>query len=227
MALAEWVAKGAAALSTSGPSTSAASASRTASTDWVRTRTLEAYAKHYTIAWPSEEDDVRPPHPPLAALRPSQGRRGLLWRKTRLGTPELVRRPRAGEDPVDRYSYQRPGWFDAVGREHQAAREGGVLIDQTSFAKFTLKGPDAAKALNWIAAGQHRPRGGQPDLYPDAERQGRHRMRPDRRAPRARDEFYIVTGTGFATHDFDWISRNLARRRASLSTSPRALPCCR
>jgi 4-methylaminobutanoate oxidase (formaldehyde-forming) len=23
------------------------------------------------------------------------------------------------------------------------------------------------------------------------------------------DEFYIVTGTGFATHDFDWISRNL------------------
>ena len=24
-------------------------------TDWVRTRTLEAYAKHYTIAWPAEE----------------------------------------------------------------------------------------------------------------------------------------------------------------------------
>jgi sarcosine dehydrogenase len=24
------------------------------------------------------------------------------------------------------------------------------------------------------------------------------------------DEFYIVTGTGFATHDFDWISRNLS-----------------
>jgi 4-methylaminobutanoate oxidase (formaldehyde-forming) len=25
----------------------------------------------------------------------------------------------------------------------------------------------------------------------------------------AEDEFYIVTGTGFATHDFDWISRHL------------------
>jgi 4-methylaminobutanoate oxidase (formaldehyde-forming) len=24
------------------------------------------------------------------------------------------------------------------------------------------------------------------------------------------DEYYIVTGTGFATHDFDWISRNLS-----------------
>src|SRR3546814_7544749 len=25
----------------------------------------------------------------------------------------------------------------------------------------------------------------------------------------AHDEFYIVTGTGFATHDFDWIRRNI------------------
>ncbi len=25
----------------------------------------------------------------------------------------------------------------------------------------------------------------------------------------ADDEFYIVTGTGFATHDFDWIQRNI------------------
>ncbi|MDT8855590.1 aminomethyltransferase family protein [Paracoccaceae bacterium Fryx2] len=34
----------------------------------------------------------------------------------------------------------------------------------------------------------------------------------------AEDEFYIVTGTGFATHDFDWIARNLAQdARASLT----------
>src|SRR4029434_3100184 len=25
----------------------------------------------------------------------------------------------------------------------------------------------------------------------------------------ARDEYYIVTGTGFATHDFDWIARSI------------------
>jgi len=25
----------------------------------------------------------------------------------------------------------------------------------------------------------------------------------------ANDEFYIVTGTGFATHDFDWIERSI------------------
>jgi 4-methylaminobutanoate oxidase (formaldehyde-forming) len=33
-------------------------------------------------------------------------------------------------------------------------------------------------------------------------------MRPHRRAL-ADDAFYIVTGTGFATHDFDWIRRNI------------------
>jgi sarcosine dehydrogenase len=38
--------------------------------------------------------------------------------------------------------------------------------------------------------------------------QGRHRSRPHRR-PLAPDRFYIVTGTGFATRDRDWISRNI------------------
>ncbi|OWK26171.1 hypothetical protein AJ87_01660 [Rhizobium yanglingense] len=33
----------------------------------------------------------------------------------------------------------------------------------------------------------------------------------------AENEFYIVTGTGFATHDFDWIARNIpADMRAEL-----------
>jgi sarcosine dehydrogenase len=40
-----------------------------------------------------------------------------------------------------------------VAREHRAAREAAVLIDQSSFAKFLLKGPDAEDALSWICAG--------------------------------------------------------------------------
>ena len=34
-------------------------------------------------------------------------------------------------------------------------------------------------------------------------------MRPDGRAVVAETDIYIVTGTGFATHDFDWISRSI------------------
>ena len=60
-------------------------------TNWVRTRTLEAYAKHYTMAWPFEEY-LRPAAPPLSALRQAQGARRLLRREAWLGAAELVRR---------------------------------------------------------------------------------------------------------------------------------------
>jgi 4-methylaminobutanoate oxidase (formaldehyde-forming) len=205
MALAEWVATGAAPydlwpvdIRRFGP------AHR--STDYVRTRTMEAYAKHYTIAWPSEEmKSARPTRrSPLYAHLKAAG--ACFGEKLGWERPNWFAGP--GKEPVDRYSYQRPGWFDAVGHEHRAAREGCVLIDQTSFAKFTLKGPDAAKALNWIAAGNvDRPVG---SLVYTQMLNAKGGIECDLTVVRrATDEFYIVTGTGFATHDFDWIVRNL------------------
>ena len=60
------------------------------------------------------------------------------------------------------------------------------------------------KALNLDCGGECGPGGGVADLYPDAERRGG--IEADVTVARvAEDEFYIVTGTGFATHDFDWI----------------------
>jgi sarcosine dehydrogenase len=206
MALAEWVATGAAPydlwpvdIRRFGP--------MHRSTDYVRTRTMEAYAKHYTIAWPSEEmKSARPARrSPLYAHLKAAG--ACFGEKLGWERPNWFAGP--GEEPVDRYSYQRPGWFDAVGREHKAAREGAIVIDQTSFGKFLVKGPDAAKALNWIAAGNvDRPVG---SLIYTQMLNPKGGIEADVTVVRkARDEFYITTGTGFATHDFDWISRNLA-----------------
>jgi 4-methylaminobutanoate oxidase (formaldehyde-forming) len=83
-----------------------------------------------------------------------------------------------------------------------------VLFDQTSFAKFTLKGPDAEAALTWIAANDvARPVG---SLIYTQMLNDRGGIEADVTVMRrARDEYYIVTGTGFATHDFDWIARNI------------------
>ena len=63
--------------STSGRSTSAASAAAIATRDWVRTRTLEAYGKHYTMAWPHEEYDSGRPlrRSPLYERLQGAGRR--------------------------------------------------------------------------------------------------------------------------------------------------------
>ena len=108
----------------------------------------------------------------------------------------------------DVYSYERQNWFEAVGREHRAARQAAVLIDQTSFAKFALKGPDALAALNWICSNNvDKPVGSLTYTQMLDDSGG---IQCDLTVCRvADDEFYIVTGTGFATHDFDWIQRSI------------------
>ena len=205
MALAEWAATGAAPYDL-WPVDIRRFGAVHRSTDWVRARTLEAYGKHYTIAFPSEEmTSARPTRrSPLYAHLKAAG--ACFGEKLGWERPNWFAGP--GEQPVDRYSYHRPGWWDAVGREHLAARQAAVLIDQTSFAKFRLKGPDAARALNWIAAGNIDRAVGSLTYTQMLNDHGG--IEADVTVARlAQDEFYIVTGTGFASHDFNWISRNL------------------
>ena len=176
------------------------------STDWVRARTLEAYGKHYTIAFPAEEmTSVRPTRrSPLYAHLKAAG--ACFGEKLGWERPNWF--AAAGEDAVDRYTYARPNWFAAVAREHKAAREGVVVIDQTSFAKFRLKGRQASAALSWIAAG--RVDGPVGSLTYTQLLNAKGGIEADVTVARlAEDEYYIVTGTGFATHDFNWIARNL------------------
>ena len=95
-----------------------------------------------------------------------------------------------------------------MAREHHAARHDAVLIDQSSFAKFILKGPDALVALEWLAANDvNKPVG---SLVYSQLLDDKGGIQADVTIARlADDEFYIVTGTGFATRDFDWIRRNI------------------
>jgi 4-methylaminobutanoate oxidase (formaldehyde-forming) len=177
-------------------------------TDWVRTRTLEAYGKHYTIAWPSEEHDSGRPcrRSPLYGVLAAQG--ACFGEKLGWERPNWYADQDRGEAPKDVYSFGRPNWFAAVGREHRAAREQAVLFDQSSFAKFVLKGPDAEDALSWICANNvAKPVGSLTYTQMLNDRGG---IECDLTVARtADDEYYIVTGTGFATHDFDWIRRNI------------------
>ncbi len=215
MALAEWATKGAAPYDL-WPVDIRRFGRVHLSTDWVRARTVEAYGKHYTIAWPGEEmRSARPTRrSPLYAHLARAG--ACFGEKLGWERPNWFADLGAGEQPLDRYSYQRPGWWDAVRREHLACRAAAVLIDQTSFAKFTLKGPDAAAALNWIAAGNvDRAVGSLTYTQMLNDRGG---IEADVTVVReAWDQFYIVTGTGFATHDFNWIARNIpAQMRCEL-----------
>ncbi len=177
-------------------------------TDWVRTRTLEAYGKHYTIAWPHEEHSSGRPcrRSPLYQLLREQG--ACFGEKLGWERPNWFADIDAGEKPQDIYSFEQPNWHTAVAREHAAVRNTAVLIDQSSFAKYLLKGPDALAALNWLAANDvDKPIGSVTYTQMLDDHGG---IQADVTVARLnRYEFYIVTGTGFATHDFDWISRNI------------------
>ena len=205
MALAEWVAKGAPPFDL-WPVDIRRFGRPHFDTDWVRTRTLEAYGKHYTMAWPFEEHSSGRP------CRKSPLYDTLLARGACFGEKLGWERPNwfahEGQEARDIYSFGRQNWFENVGEEHRAAREAAVLIDQTSFAKFTLKGPDAEAALSWIAANDVSGPVGKLTYTQMLNDHGG--IECDLTCVRvAEDEYYIVTGTGFATHDFHWISSNI------------------
>jgi 4-methylaminobutanoate oxidase (formaldehyde-forming) len=206
MALAEWIASGAPPYDL-WPVDVRRFGKNHLDVDWVRTRTLEAYAKHYTMAWPFEEfSSGRPLR--CSPLYPRLLRRGaafgekLGWERPNWFATE------PNERAEDVYSYGRQNWFEAVGREHRAARERIALFDQTSFAKFTMIGRDAETALSWICANDIAKAPGA--LTYTQMLNDRGGIECDLTVARlAEDCFYIVTGTGFATHDFHWISRNI------------------
>jgi len=160
------------------------------------------------MAWQYEEHDSGRPcrASPLYSRLLDAG--ACFGEKLGWERPNLFASAAHGEQPHDVYSYERQNWFDAVGREHRAAREAAVVIDQTSFAKFALKGPDALTALNWICSNNvDKPVGSLTYTQMLDDNGG---IQCDLTVCRvANDEFYIVTGTGFATHDFDWIERSI------------------
>jgi sarcosine dehydrogenase len=174
--------------------------------EWVKNRTLEAYGKHYTIGFPHEEyvsgrpAFVSPLYERLKSRGASFGSK-LGWERPNWFAP-------AGVEPADVYSMGRQNWFDAVGEEHRAVREAVGLFDQSSFAKYELTGPDAQKALDWICANDvSKPAGRLTYTQLLNTRAG---IEADLTVARlADDHFYIVTGTGFRTHDFGWITDHI------------------
>ena len=174
--------------------------------DWVCARTEEAYGKHYTIGFPHEEYEsgrpriVSPLYERLQSHRAVFGSK-LGWERPNWFAPE-------GMEAKDNYSMGRQNWFEPVGNEHHHVRNNVGLFDQSSFAKYELKGPDAAAALDQICANDiSRPAG---RLTYTQLLNTRGGIECDLTVARlADDHFYIVTGTGFRTHDFAWIRDRL------------------
>ena len=174
--------------------------------DWVCDRTLEAYGKHYTIGFPHEEflsgrpRIVSPLYERLKDHRAVFGSK-LGWERPNWFAPE-------GMEAKDIYSMGRQNWFAPVGDEHKAVREGVGIFDQSSFAKYELRGADAVKALDWTCANDVSKATGRLTYTQLLNTRGG--IECDLTVARlAEDHFYIVTGTGFRTHDAAWITEHV------------------
>ncbi|MCW3781264.1 GcvT family protein [Defluviimonas salinarum] len=174
--------------------------------DWVSARTCEAYGKHYTIAYPHEEYTSGRPRI-VSPLYERLKRHGAVfgsklgWERPNWFAPE-------GVEPRDLYAMGRQNWFHHVGAEHRHVREAVGIFDQSSFAKYEVTGPDAARALNHVCAGDVAKAPGR--LTYTQLLNSRGGIEADLTVARlAEDRFYIVTGTGFRAHDLAWIAEHL------------------
>ncbi len=181
---------------------------------WVSDRTCEAYGKHYTIGYPHEEYTSGRPRitSPLYQRLQDVGAvfgSKLGWERPNWFAP-------SGTEARDVYTMGRQNWFDAVGDEHRHVRQSVGIFDQSSFAKYELTGPGAAAALDWICANNvDRPVG---RLTYTQLLNTRGGIEADLTVARlSADRFYIVTGTGFRTHDAAWIADHLPKDGVTLT----------
>jgi 4-methylaminobutanoate oxidase (formaldehyde-forming) len=168
-------------------------------------RTAETLGLHYAMRWPREElVTVRPLRrsPLYDRLRAKGAVFGskLNWERANYFLPEG-----AGEPPP---TLDTPGWLPFVLEEQRACREDVVVFDQTSFAKFVLKGRDALAVLQRLCANEIDVAPGR--MVYTAMLNERGGFESDLTITRlAADAFFILTGSAQATRDADWIERHI------------------
>jgi len=174
---------------------------------WLRHRTIETLGLHYALPWPNREVETG------RGIRRSAVHHLLeasgAWFGSKLGWERANWFASAGEQPTTRYSFGRQNWHENVGREHRATREAVGLFDQTSFAKFVLKGQDAEQVLQRLCANNVAVEPGRVVYTPVLNDRGG--FESDVTVTRVSDtEFLIVTGSGQQTRDFAYFAKRIA-----------------
>ena len=168
-------------------------------------RTVESLGLHYAMRWPREElATVRPlRRSPLYDRLKAKGAvfgSKLNWERANYFLPAGAREPPPTLDT--------PGWLPHVIEEQRATREDVVVFDQSSFAKFVLKGRDALVVLQRLCANDVDVAIGR--MVYTAMLNERGGFESDVTITRRSvDSFFILTGTAQATRDADWIERHI------------------
>ena len=112
----------------------------------------------------------------------------------------------AGQEREYRYSYGKQNWFDNAGRECDAVRNGVAVFDQSSFAKFTVRGPDALDVLDTLSVASVDVEPGRAVYTQWCNERGG--IEADLTVTRlGDDDFWVVTSAATQTRDWAWLRR--------------------
>jgi len=173
---------------------------------YTKARALDNYSSRYRIHFPLEERAagrpcrVRPVYEKQKALGAvfgsSFGWEYPLWYAV------------GGMPQEDHFSFKRPRYFETVGAECRALRNGVGLLDVSHFAKYEIAGPGAAAWLDRILANRLPKGPGQTVLSPMLNEKGG--VIGDFTLTRLGDDRFFMVGSGVAErYHWRWFNRFL------------------
>ncbi len=121
-----------------------------------------------------------------------------------------------GTRPEYVYSFGRQNWFDRTAAECRAVRSAVGLLDQTSFAKFRVEGPDAERLLQRVSANDVGGAVGRAVYTQWLNARGG--IEADLTVTRLSETaFMVVTAAASATHDMAWLRRAVDGERVAIA----------
>ena len=122
-----------------------------ANPEYRRTRTVESLGMVYQCHYPTRSM-LTARGAKKSALHDRLARQGAYFRDVSGWEGADWYAPAGVEPNVDSLSWGRQAWFPYWKAEHDATREGVILMDMSFMAKFVVQGRDAGKMLNHISA---------------------------------------------------------------------------
>ena len=180
-----------------------------ANPEYRRTRTVESLGMVYQCHYPTRSmESARgakrsPLHDRLAArgayFKDVSGWEGADWYA-----------PPGVEPRVERLSWGRQNWFPYWQAEHQAARQGVILMDMSFMSKFRVEGRDAGRLLDFLSANDVDGAPGRITYTPWLNEGGT--LEADLTVTKLDDERFWVVATDTAhRHVETWMRRHFAR----------------
>jgi heterotetrameric sarcosine oxidase gamma subunit len=122
-----------------------------------------------------------------------------------------------GQEREYKYSFGRQNWFDNNAQEHAAVRNAVGVIDQSSFSKYQLEGPDTEQFLNRVCSN---------NISVAINKMVYTQWLNDRGGIEAdvtvtrlsEDRFLVVSGAACQNRDIDWLKRNKAATETVIIT---------